>query len=262
MDAIMHAKAELPESLPAGGWCILNADDPRVASMAERTAAQVLTYGIGPHADLRADAITTYGLDGIGLRAHYQGATVDLRLPLIGRHSVYLALAAAACGLALGMDWTAIAEGLADPTAQPRLRVLPGIRQTTLIDDSYNAAPVSMRAALDLLGDLPGRRVAVLGDMLELGAAEAAGHREVGCYAAGVVDVLVTVGARARLIAEAAQTAGMSAAAVVAVATQTQAVDALNALLEPGDVVLVKGSRGMELERMVATLHQQPGEES
>jgi UDP-N-acetylmuramoyl-tripeptide--D-alanyl-D-alanine ligase len=262
MDAIMHAKAELPESLPADGWCILNADDPRVASMAERTAAQVLTYGTGPHADLRADAITTYGLDGIGLRAHYQGAAVDLRLPLIGRHSVYLALAAAACGLALGMDWTAIAEGLADPTAQPRLRVLPGIRQTTLIDDSYNAAPVSMRAALDLLGDLPGRRVAVLGDMLELGAAEAAGHREVGCYAAGVADVLVTVGARARLIAEAAQTAGMSAAAVVTVATQTQAVDALNALLEPGDVVLVKGSRGMELERMVAALHQQPGEES
>jgi UDP-N-acetylmuramoyl-tripeptide--D-alanyl-D-alanine ligase len=262
IDAIMHAKAELPESLPADGRCILNADDPRVAAMAERTAARVLTYGVHSNADLRADAITTYGLEGIGLQMHYAGETIDLRLPLIGRHSVYLALSAAACGLALGMEWPAIAEGLADPTAQPRLRVLPGIRQTTLIDDSYNAAPISVRAALDLLADLPGRRVAVLGDMLELGAAEEAGHREVGTHAAQVVQVLVTVGERSRWIAEAAQAAGMSAAAICAVANQTQAVDALNELLEPGDIVLVKGSRGMELERMVAALHQQSGEES
>ncbi len=262
IDRIMHAKAELPESLPADGWCILNADDPRVAAMAQRTAAQVLTYGTGPHADLWADAITTYGLDGIGLRMHYAGASVDLRLPLIGRHSVYLALSAAACGLALGMDWAAIAEGLADSDAQPRLRVLPGIRQTTLIDDSYNAAPISVCAALDLLADLDGRRIAVLGDMLELGAAEEASHREVGRYAAQFVQVLVTVGERSRWIAEAAQAAGMSAAAISAVANQTQAVDALSKLLEPGDIVLVKGSRGMELERMVAALHQQSGEES
>jgi UDP-N-acetylmuramoyl-tripeptide--D-alanyl-D-alanine ligase len=262
MDAIMHAKAELPESLPADGWCLLNADDPRVARMAERTAARVLTYGFNSGADLRADAVTTYGLNGIGLRMHYAGDIVDLRLPLIGRHSVYLALAAAACGLVLGMDWDAIAAGLADPTAQPRLRVLPGIRQTTLIDDSYNAAPISVRAALDLLADIPGRRVAVLGDMLELGAAEEAGHREVGLYAVQVVQMLVTVGERARRIAEAAEAAGMSAAAICAVANQTQAVDALNELLEPGDIVLVKGSRGMELERLVAALHQQSGEES
>jgi UDP-N-acetylmuramoyl-tripeptide--D-alanyl-D-alanine ligase len=260
IEAIAHAKAELPESLPATGWCILNADDPLVAAMAQQTQAQVLTYGTGPHADLWADQVQSYGFAGISFRAHYAGASVDLRLPLIGRHSVYLALAAAACGLVLGMGWDAIIAGLNDPEAQPRLRVVRGLGDVTLIDDSYNAAPVSVRAALDLLSTLEGRRVAVLGDMLELGAVEQQAHRDVGNAAAAVVDQLVTVGERARWIAAAAQDAGMPATAITAVATQEQALDALRERLQPGATVLVKGSRGMALERLVAAL-QQPEEE-
>lgn len=259
IEAISDAKAELPESLPAGGWCILNADDARVRAMAARTQAQVLTYGLAADADLRAEDVRSYGLEGIGLTASYRGERRALRLPLIGRHSVYIALPAIAAGLALGMSWDAIERGLADPEARPRLNVLEGPRGSRIIDDTYNAAPASTLAALDILADTAGLKVAVLGDMLELGAAEEEGHREVGRRAAEVADHLITVGPRARWIAEAALAAGMPAERVAALATTAEAPAALLPLLGPGVYALVKGSRGVEMERIVAALRH--GEE-
>lgn len=260
IEAIANAKAELPESLPAAGWCILNADDPRVAAMAGRTRARVFTYGLSADADLRADNIESFGLGGIAFDAHHAGATVPLRLPLIGRHSVYTALAAASAGLVLGLSWHEIVEGLGDPEAQPRVGVVPAAGGATLIDDTYNAAPLSTLAALDLLAETPGRRVAVIGDMLELGAAERLAHQQVGRRAAEVVEALITVGPRGAWVAEAAQVAGMLGEIVVC-ADNAEAVAALRPLLAPGTVVLVKGSRGMEMERIVAALRRRPEEE-
>lgn len=261
IEAITHAKGELAESLPEDGWVVLNADDPRVLGMTEYTTARVFTYGLAPTATLWADEVVSYGLGGIGMRAHYGGGSVAMRLPLIGRHSVYLALAAISVGLIMGMAWDDILAGLSDPEAQPRLRVLPGAAGSTLIDDSYNAAPISTLAALDLLADTDGRRVAILGDMLELGGAEEEGHRQVGRRAAEVAQLLVTIGRRARWIAEAAEHAGMPVSQIMAFDTSEDGGAAILPLLQAGDYVLVKASRGMELERVVAALQRQPEEE-
>jgi UDP-N-acetylmuramoyl-tripeptide--D-alanyl-D-alanine ligase len=261
IEAIRWAKGELPESLPADGWAILNADDPRVRDMARHTAARVFSYGQSADADLRADNIVSYGLDGIAFDAHHAGATVPLRLPLIGRHSVYTALAAASAGLVLGLSWHEIVAGLCDPEAQPRVSIVPAATGATIIDDTYNAAPPSTLAALDLLADTPGRRIAVLGDMLELGSAEEEGHRQVGRRTAEVAEALITVGPRARWTAEAAREAGMPAERITVCAGHAEATAALRPLLGPDTYALVKGSRGMEMERIVTALRRRPEEE-
>lgn len=261
IEAIRWAKGELPESLPADGWALLNADDFRVHAMANHTAAHVFLYGTAADADLRADNIRSFGLDGIAFDAHHAGATVPLRLPLIGRHSVYTALAAAAAGLVLGLSWHEIVEGLCDPEAQPRVSVVGAQNGATLIDDTYNAAPLSTLAALDLLAATPGRKLAILGDMLELGAAEEEGHRQVGRRAAEVAEALIAVGPRARWTADEALAAGMPVERIVLCADHEQAAAALRPLLGPDAFVLVKGSRGMEMERIVAALRRRPEEE-
>jgi UDP-N-acetylmuramoyl-tripeptide--D-alanyl-D-alanine ligase len=261
IEAIANAKGELPESLPESGWCILNADDERVAAMAERTRARVFTYGLAPTATLWADQLASRGLGGVSFVAHYAGQDHPLHLPLVGRHSVYLALAAISVGLVLGMAWDAIIAGLHDPQAEMRIALLPGANGATLIDDAYNAAPVSALAALDLLADIDGRRVAIMGDMLELGSAAEEGHRRVGRRAAEVAQLLVTVGPQARLIAEAALAAGLPAAQVLSVDSNEQAIDTILPLLQAGDHVLIKGSRGMRMEQIVAALRHRPEEE-
>lgn len=262
IEAIAHAKAELPESLPADGWCILNADDPRVLAMRDRTKARVLTYGTHPDADIWADGIVSHGLSGIAFTAHSGAERLDLRLPLIGEHSVYLALAAIGAGRVLGMGWDMIRDGLQNPAAPIRLAVVPGINGATLIDDSYNAAPLSTVAALNVLASLSGRRIAVLGDMLELGSAEEEGHRAVGRRAAEAAQILIAVGRRARWIAEAALAHGMAPDRVTTLDRNEQAIDTLRHLLAPGDQALIKGSRGVEMEQIVAALRHHPEEES
>jgi UDP-N-acetylmuramoyl-tripeptide--D-alanyl-D-alanine ligase len=261
IEAIQRAKSELVESLPDDGWAVLNADDPLVREMASCTEARTFTFGLTPTATLWADEVLSYGLDGIGMRVHYGDQSIAMRLPLIGRHSVYLALAATSVGLIKGMGWDEIVAGLSDPEAQPRLRVLPGVGGTTLIDDTYNAAPISTLAALGLLADTKGRRVAVLGDMLELGSAEEEGHRQVGRQAAQVVHLLITVGRRAAWIAAAAREAGMALDQIVTCETSEEGIVTILPLLQPGDQVLVKASRGMELDHIVAALHHRPEEE-
>ncbi|MBC8078159.1 MAG: UDP-N-acetylmuramoyl-tripeptide--D-alanyl-D-alanine ligase, partial [Chloroflexales bacterium] len=193
-EAIANAKAELVESLPADGTAILNYDDERVRALAARTPARVLFYGLDPRADLWADEVASLGLNGISFRAHYKGDVLALRLPLLGRHNVHTALAAAAAGLVLGVAWDEIIAGLQADSPQLRLRTVATDSGATLIDDTYNAAPASTLAALNLLSDLDGRRIAVLGDMLELGDYEEEGHRLVGRRVAQVAELLVTVG--------------------------------------------------------------------
>jgi UDP-N-acetylmuramoyl-tripeptide--D-alanyl-D-alanine ligase len=267
MERIAQAKAELPQALPSvdeGGVAVLNADDPWVMAMAEQTQARVFTYGLRPEADLWADDIQGEGLEGIHFRFHYGSETLYARVPMLGRHSVHTALRAAAVGLLEGLGWEEIMAGLRDQTAQLRLVAVPGPAGSTLLDDTYNSSPASCIAALNLLDELGelegrGRKIAVLGDMYELGTHEEEGHKLVGRRARDVVDVLVAVGHLGRTIGEEALKTGMPEESVYLVETNAQAVDLLRDLIAPspvGDKILIKGSRGMEMEEIVAALQE------
>ncbi len=257
VERVAQAKAELVQSLPADGVAVLNADDPMVSAMAAQTRAKVFRYGLEPDADLWADEIAGEGLEGIRFRFHYQGDLVHVRVPLLGRHSVHTALRATAVGLIEGLSWEEIVPGLQNVDTQLRLMVVRAVNGATLLDDTYNASPASTLAALNLLADLSirnGRRIAVLGDMLELGSYEEEGHRIVGARVADVADTLITVGQRARLIAEEAIASGMPATKVQAAADSETALARLRAMLGPGDVVLVKGSRASHMDEIATAL--------
>lgn len=260
IERIAQAKSELPQALPPaeeGGVAILNADDPRVLGMAGGTRARVFTYGLNPQADLWADEITGLGLDGIRFRFHYRDEAFFVKLPILGRHSVHTALRGAAVGLIDGLSWPEILAGLLDVRGQLRLMIVPGQRETTLIDDTYNASPDSMLAALNLLEDVANtahRPIAVLGDMYELGTYEETGHRRVGGRAAQVVAKLITVGSRARWIAEEALACGRSADDVYITGSNEEALAVLTGLIRPGDIILVKGSRAAGMEAIIDAL--------
>lgn len=255
MEAIVAAKQELVEALPPDGTAILNKDDALVMSMAAHTPARIFTYGLDSSADLWADNIHSMGLDGIRFTLHHDPyESMNLRVPLLGRHSVHTSLRAAAVGLVEGMSWDEIAAGLRDTAAQLRLVAVPGPNGSIIVDDTYNSSPDSAMAALNLLQDLSGRKIAVLGDMLELGIVEEASHRLVGRRAVDVADLLIAVGTRGRWIGEEALSIGMAAENVVIVESAEMAAAALRELITQGDVVLVKGSYGMRMDRIVAAL--------
>ena len=255
-EAIAQGKSELVQALPAApnGTAILNYDDPWVRQMADKTRAQIFFYGLDPKADLWADRIEGMGLEGIRFRLHFHSEVMHMRVPLIGRHSVHTALRAAAVGLVEGLTWQEIISGLLRGNNQLRLVAAHTENGALLLDDTYNASPESTLAALNLLDEMSGRKVAVLGDMLELGPYEKQGHEMVGDRAAEVCDELVTVGERGKMIASAATLAGMPASAVYWVATVPEAIEFLQNELKTGDVVLIKGSHGLRMERIVYAL--------
>jgi len=255
-EAIALGKSELVQALPAApeGTAILNFDDPWVREMAARTQAQVFFYGLDPQADLWADEVESTGLEGIHFRLHYRNETLYLRVPMIGRHSVHTALRAAAVGLVEGLTWQEIVSGLQSGHSQLRLVAVRSKTGALLLDDTYNASPESTLAALNLLSELEGRKVAVLGDMLELGPYEEHGHQMVGARAAEVVEILVTVGERGRMIASAAGAAGLAPSHIIELDNAQQVVEYLRPQLQESDVVLVKGSHGMRMDRIVAAL--------
>ena len=257
--AIEAAKAELVEALPADGTAILNQDDPRVRAFRSRTRASVVTYGLDPGADVTAEAVVAGGARGMAfdLVARSPRRTrFPVEIGALGRHSVQNALAAGAAGLVAALPDEAIVAGLAAPWGlasahRGALVDAPGI---TILDDTYNASPPAMIAALELLATLPGRPVAVLGEMRELGPGHEDGHRAVGAAAARVAAELVVVGSAAAGIAAGAVAAGMDPLRVHAVRDRDEAVALLRALLRRGDAVLVKASRGAELEAVVEAL--------
>ncbi len=253
IENIAQAKGELAEALPPDGVAVLNGDDPRVRAMARRTHARVFFYGLEGNCDLWADEIESYGLEGIAFNLHCGEEKLHVRVPLLGRHSVQTALAAASVGLVEDMPWYDILKGLQDVSAQLRLLAVPGEKGTTLLDDTYNASPESSLAALNLLAEMTGRKLAVLGDMLELGTYEERGHRVVGGRAAEVVQILIAVGEKGKWIGEAAREDGLTEGTFFARDNQ-QAVEILREVMQPGDMILVKGSRGAKMEQIVAAL--------
>lgn len=253
-EAIAKGKSELVQALPVGGYAILNHDDPWVRWMADKTQAQILYYGLTPEAHLWADEIETMGLEGIRFRLHYRRESFSVRVPLIGHHSVQTALRATAVGIVEGLTWGEIIHGLQRSPTQLRLVAVRSSSGALILDDTYNASPESTLASLQILHEMKGRRIAVLGDMLELGPYEQSGHEKVGVRAAEVADVLVAVGELSKIIARAAREAGMKPEKIFWVPDTSQAIEVLRPLLKEGDVVLIKGSHGLRMDRIVSAL--------
>jgi len=253
---IARAKGELIAGLPPTGTAVLNADDPTVAALSTLHRGRVVTYGLDAPAEVSAERIRT-NKEGVhfSLRAGADGS--DVTLATWGRHNVRNALAAAAVGMVMGMAPSLIADGLARfrPAAQ---RLEPIVLDDILVlNDTYNASPASMLAALEVLAELApsAHRVVVLGEMKELGAQSLALHTAVGRAVAGHgVRALITVGEAAHALAEGAAAAGHAAEAIHQARTHEDATILLRRLLRPNDVVLIKGSRAMELEHIVHTL--------
>ncbi|MBI5651702.1 MAG: UDP-N-acetylmuramoyl-tripeptide--D-alanyl-D-alanine ligase [Chloroflexi bacterium] len=254
LERIAQAKAELIESLPRDGVAILNGDDARVLAMRAQTRARVMSYGTRPDFDMWADAIESRGLDGIAFTLHHGIEKIPVRVPMLGKHVVHNALAAAAVGIAEEIGWDDIVRGLQDESAQLRLVAIPDENGATILDDTYNASPASSLSALDLLASLRGRKLAVLGDMRELGAMEKPGHQIVGERVAQVADILIAVGARGKWIGDAARDAGMMAEKIFFAAENADAIAIVRELARAGDVILVKGSRGVAMEEIVSAI--------
>ena len=254
IEAIEQAKGELVEALPDDGVAILNADDERVRRMASRTRAQVVTYGFAPDADVRAEAVVSRGADGMTFELGADGERTPVAIPTLGRMAVHNALAAAAAGRAAGLPVEVIVDALGLGWSAPHRSQVVRAAGLTIVDDAYNASPGSVAAALELIAGLPGRRIAVLGEMLELGSDHESGHRQAGEAAAALVDRLVVVGDGARGIAAGAIAAGLDPAAVSMVAGRADALEVLRRDLTAGDVVLVKASRGVALDLLVDDL--------
>ncbi len=253
---IALAKGEILESLPANGWAVLNADDPWQVFLGQRWGGRAFYYGLQPNAGIYVTDLRPEGT-GSRFKVHLREASGEVWLPVPGQHNAVNALAALGVGWLLGMHLEEMAEGLAKAQLSAmRLAINPGINATTIINDVYNANPDSMLAALRVLSDTAGsRRIAVLGEMYELGDYTETGHRQVGAAAARQgLSCLLAVGKLAEHIAQGAREAGMPKALVAAVLDNQQAIRLLEAYLQPGDVVLVKGSRGMHMEEIVSAL--------
>lgn len=257
-EIIARGKSELIQALPPApdGVAILNYDDPLVRPMADLTKARVMYYGLNPAADIWADEVVGEGLEGIRFNLHYQDDVFQLRVPLIGQHSVHTALRAAAVGLAEGLSWGEIITGLRNSHTQLRLVAVHSEQGALLLDDTYNSSPESTLAALNLLGELDGRKIAVLGDMLELGQYEEEGHELVGARVAEIVAELITIGPRGKIIAKAALNSKIGECCVHSFDTALDSIEYLRSILNKDDVVLVKGSHGMRMDRIVFALER------
>ncbi len=254
IEAIARAKGELLDALGPADMAVLNADDPLVMSQSSRMRGKVVTFGLGPQADFRAHEVET--LPGRGVMFRTEAGTL-VELPLPGRHMVYNALAAIAVGRAFSVPEPDIAEALAGCRPQPMRMEMIHVDGLQILNDAYNANPVSMRAALETLLEVKGptRRIAVLGDMLELGDTALESHRQIGRLVAGLgIDLLFTVGHLARCIADEAIAAGMAGHKVAHFEDKKTLADVLTGAAATGDLILVKGSRLMGLEAIVEAM--------
>ena len=276
VEAIADAKAELLEQADERTVLVANADDDRVMARSRSFAGRVVTFGVARPAVVRAASVVDRGVEGVAATVVTPRGEVDLAAPLVGRGNLANVLAATAVALEFDVPLESIAERARAlrPSAH-RGQVVTLAGNIIVIDDSYNANPAAMRQSLDILAQLhgaskpgatsvasrPRRRVAVLGEMLELGEHAGALHEQVGRYAAGAgLDLLIAVGGGpAESLARAAVQGGMAAGSVRYFSTSDDAAEAVASLVQPGDVVLVKGSRSVRTDRVVDRLAAERG---
>ncbi len=263
IQAVIAEKQKLIAALPESGYAILNADDSRVLAMQSATKAGITTYGFGEGSDvhitdleLQVDNPRRVTPKPVGMRFHLgrPGDFVPVHIEeALGAPQAYACAAAAAVGGVLGFSMARIGEALAYHRApSQRLRVINGIEGSIILDDSYNSSPVAVAAALDVVKKLKAKRkVAVLGDMRELGRYERQAHEQVGVLAAQACHILVTVGEAGGIIAQSAIEAGMAKESVFSFPTTADAVFPVRDLLKSGDLVLIKASLALHFEQIV-----------
>lgn len=259
IEAIALAKRELIEALPANGYAILNIDDPLVAKIGADITAKVITFGTTERAQIRGHSVESHGVDGFSftlavdssLSEKIDGAERRLRVPLPGTHLLSNVLAGIATAVTEQVPLDAIGMTVEQLAVPLRLKISTIGNDITLLDDTYNASPASMHAALDLLAEMPGRHLALLGDMLELGSEEARAHQQIGERVADDLDFLFTIGKLGGQIGDAAVRTGLEA---FHIENQADAARALITKLRPGDALLVKASNQLHLDDVVKEL--------
>lgn len=249
-DNIARAKSELVRALSEDGVAILNQDDSYVAAMADLCRGKVVGYGIESNAAIRASRVVC-SEKGLRFACRCFDQVMDIHMPLIGSHNVYNALAAIAVGRVLGLTEHQLQKGLSEYRGMPMRQELIHLGEYTFINDAYNANPASMSEALKSLALLTkGRKIAVLGGMLELGDWTVREHEKIGAEAAELgLDALITMGSPASYIADAARKNGLGA--VYTAQDHAGAADCLRQIIQPGDTVLLKGSRGFAMEKIL-----------
>ncbi|MBU1102327.1 UDP-N-acetylmuramoyl-tripeptide--D-alanyl-D-alanine ligase [Patescibacteria group bacterium] len=261
---VAQEKSTLIKSLDKDGWAVLNFDDERVKAMIAKTKAKIFGYGFSEEADLRVFNLEQHleNLEEafISFKVDYRGSNVPIRLKkILGEHQICPILAAIAVGLTFKMNLVEISKALQDYRLPPgRLRLFGAIKNSWVIDDTYNSSPSSALAALEVLFKTKGRKIAALGDMLELGAFTEEAHRQVGAKAAKCVDLLLIVGERSIFVADQAEKEGMAEDKILHFASSEEAARILQDLMREGDVVLVKGSQSMRMEKIVKEIMAEP----
>lgn len=259
-ESVAKEKFKLLEALPAIGFAILNNDDEAVGEMAEKIRAHSMKFGYGSDSDVRITGFENLSTEdrpfGISFKLGYGGAIVPVRIAgAFGKAQSYAAAAAACVGLIFGSNLVRISENLSSNYIPPkrRMNLLNGIKKSYVLDDSYNASPLSMRAAIDTVKDLnAARKIGVLGDMLELGQFSLQAHEEIGHLAGEVFDYLVTVGTISKMIVEGAIKGGViDKKNIKSFDKAEDAIGFIKDLLKPGDLVLIKASRGIGLDKVV-----------
>ena len=257
IEAIADAKAEIMEGATAATQLVANAGDSRVMARAGAFPGGLTTFGVETEADVRAVQVRSLGLRGMAATIEAAGETVDIRTPLLGRGQIANIAAAVAVALRFDVPLELVAERIARCSAQPGRGQVLRLGGLTVVDDTYNSSPVALRGALEAVGHERGcRRIAVLGEMLELGTRSAELHAACGRAAvdAGFAVVVAVGGAAAVALASGARAAGLPPRAVAAVDTAAAAAEHVAGIARAGDVILVKGSRGIGMDRVVDRL--------
>ncbi len=262
-EEVAKEKARLIEQLPSAGFAVLNYDDETVMELKDRTRAHAFTFGFQRGTELRLanfeNRIENGKPVGVSFKMEYGGSSVPVRIDgAFGKAQAYASGAAAAVGLIFGLNLIKIAEALKSYKPAPaRMELIPGAKGTTIIDSSYNASPLSMHSGLDTLRDLPGKRkIAVLGDMLEIGEYSIEAHERVGRMASQFLDVLITVGIAGKIIAESARNHGMAKKNIKIFDSADEAIDTVQNSIKKGDLILIKGSHAMNLETIVESIKE------
>lgn len=257
-EAVAREKSKIVEILSNTGFAILNYDDEVVSEMRQRTRAHVVTYGFNNNAELKItnfeNKMSGFHPVGIAFKLNCGGSFVPVKIDgCFGKAQAYAAAAAACVGLIFGMNLVKIAEALVNYAPPPkRTRLLTGIKHTYIIDDSYNASPLSMQSALEAVKSLKAKRkVGVLGDMMEIGRYTIQAHENIGRLSAKVFDILITVGSRAKFIAEAAVKAGLPRKNIYCFDNADEAKLKVRELIKRRDLVLVKASNSIHLDKIV-----------
>ncbi len=269
VEAVINEKLTLAKAVPESGLVVLNADDSKQMSARSHIKGHTFTYGLHTEAVVRGEHQHVFYNEvgerkepaGLTFKLTYEGTSLPLKLTgVLGEHQLYPALAAAAVGLKFGVNLVQVAEALQTITPPPgRMRLLKGIKDTLILDDTYNASPAALAAGLKTLGELEikGHKIAVIGDMLELGEHTIEAHKQAGREAAAVAETIITVGIRSKFVAEGAKEKKFSLKKVHHFSTADQAGDYLQKNLKPGDLVYLKGSQRVRLEKAVEEIMQE-----